>query len=68
MSNVSWFAQSLKGMDNVTLLMALEDIQKRIGDGVLNDNPTYVAEQKEKGLAIMDEWKSRLERKEQTDA
>lgn len=61
MSNGSWFAQSLKGMDNVTLLMALEDIQKRIGDGVLNDNPTYVAEQKEKGLAIMNEWKSRLE-------
>lgn len=53
------FEKSLPSLTSSVLLATLEDIKVRIGDGVLHENPTYVADQKKKGIAVLNELQAR---------
>lgn len=54
------FKESVQNASSLTLQATLEDIKKRIGDGVLSGDDHYVAEQKEKGKIVQEELLHRM--------
>lgn len=54
------FEESVRNASSITLHASLEDIKKRIGDGVLSKDESYVAEQVKKATFIQEELLQRL--------
>lgn len=56
---MSVFKMQLSKLPYDGLLLVLEDIKQRIGDGYLSENESYLEDQKEKAAMVMEEMENR---------